>query len=156
MTTANAALGTAVPLCKHCGAPRTTPFCVACGADPAGLTLPLVQPSAEVRALEHRLNFGAALLPGFWTYKHGAPVLGTLFWIMLLPLPPIAVGIMVYLLTNGNRIALQHRHFRDVAEFHAVERSWGIAGWLTFPVSLILLLLYIGALLTATTKAAAS
>ncbi len=155
MTTANAALGTAVPLCKHCGAPRATHFCVACGADPAGLTLPLVQPSAEVRALERRLNWGAALLPGFWTYKHGAPVLGTLYWLAFLPLPPISIGIMLYLLTNGNRIALQHRRYRDVTEFHNVERAWGVAGWITFPFSLIFLLVYVFALLSATTKAGA-
>jgi hypothetical protein len=155
MTIADAALGTAVPLCKHCGAPRATHFCVECGADPAGLTLPLMQPSADVRALMRHLNWGAGLLPGFWSYKHGAPVLGTFFWIMLLPLPPISIGIMLYLLTNGNRIALQHRRYRDIAEFHAVERAWGVAGWVTFPISLILLLLYIGALLTATTKAVA-
>jgi hypothetical protein len=113
-----------------------------------------MQPSAEVRGLERRLNWGAALLPGFWTYTHGAPVLGTLFWLMLLPLPPIAVGIMVYLLTNGNRIALQHRRYSDVNQFHAVERAWGVAGWITFPFSTLLLLAYIGALLNATTKAA--
>jgi hypothetical protein len=155
MSTADAVLGTAVPLCRHCGAPRATRFCVACGADPAGLTLPLVQPSAEVRMLIRKLNWGAALLPGFWSYTHGAPVLGTFFWIMLLPLPPISIGIMLYLLTNGNRIALQHRRYRDEAEFHQVERAWGVAGWITFPFSLILFLTYIVALLAATTKTVA-
>ncbi len=114
-----------------------------------------MQPSAEVRGLERHLNWGAALLPGIWTYKHGAPVLGTFFWIMLLPLPPIAIGIMLYLLTNGNRIALQHRRFHDGAEFHRVERAWAVAGWLTLPVSLILFLLYLGALISATTRTAA-
>jgi hypothetical protein len=154
MTTASAALGTAVSPCRHCGAPRTTPFCVVCGADPAGLTLPLIQPSPEIRGLMRKLNWGAGFLPGFWTYKHGAPVLGTFFWLLFLPLPPISVGIMLYLLTNGNRIALQHRRYKDVAEFHTVEHAWAVAGWVTIPFSIILLIAYAFALLNATKPAA--
>ncbi|HEX3468938.1 MAG TPA: hypothetical protein VHT05_12745 [Candidatus Elarobacter sp.] len=124
-----------------------------CGADPAGLTLPLMQASAEVRAVERHLNWGAGFLPGFWSYKHGAPVLGTFFWIMLLPLPPISMGIMLYLLTNGNRIALQHRRYRDVAEFHKVEHAWSVWGWVTIPISFILFMSYLVALVSATTRA---
>ncbi len=63
---------------------------------------------------------------------------------------------MLYLLTNGNRIALQHRRYADVATFHHVERAWAIAGWISFPFSTLLLLAYIGALLSATTKVAGS
>ena len=129
--------------CPHCGALVTTPFCVACGCDAAGLTLPLVRPSAEALAATRRLNWGAALLPGFWTFAHGAPVLGVLFWLAFFPLPPISLGIMVYLLFTGNRVALQRRRFADPAEFARVERAWLIAGLVSLPLMLIALLLWL-------------
>ena len=137
--------------CPHCGALVTTPFCTACGCDAAGLDLPLVRPSAEALAAMRRLNVGAALLPGFWTFAHGAPVLGTLFWLAFFPLPPISLGIMVYLLFTGNRVALQRRRFADPAEFARVQRAWLVAGLASFPVMLFALVtcLYVLAVLVA-------
>ena len=98
------------------------------------------QLSPEVQRLCHQVNVGAALLPGFWTFAHGAPALGVMFWLFFLPLPPISLGIMVYLFFNGNRIALERRIFRDAAEFEAVQRAWMIAGLIAIPFMLIVLL----------------
>jgi hypothetical protein len=100
---------------------------------------PTAQLSPEVQRLCHKVNLGAALLPGFWTLSHGAPALGVLFWLFFLPLPPIALGIMVYLFFNGNRVALERRIFRDPAEFEAVQRAWMIAGLIAIPFMLIVL-----------------
>ncbi|HTD33132.1 MAG TPA: hypothetical protein VK665_05710 [Candidatus Elarobacter sp.] len=139
MATADAAFGTPARRCVACRVPITTPFCVACGADAGGLRLPLVEPSPEVRRQLGRLNVGAALLPGIWPFAHGAPVLGVLWWLFALPLPPVAIGIMVYLLFNGNRIALQRRRFRDEDDFVHVQRAWTIAGVIVLPFALLAL-----------------
>ncbi len=144
-----ASLAAAERTCLACGAPVSTAFCTACGADAGGLRLPLAQPSAEVRRLVHRFNFGAALIPGFWAFAHRAPVIGVMYWLFFLPLPPVSIGIMVYLLFNGNRVALQRRRFRDAAEFAAVQRAWAISGFFILPaiVFALLVCLYIVALL---------
>lgn len=126
MTAASGALS-ARP-CIRCHALVTTPFCVACGADAGGARLPLARTSADVDALMRRVSLGAGGAPGFWTFAHGAPVLGTLYWLFWLPLPPVSLGIMIYLFFNGNRVALQRRRYRDPAEFRRVERAWAIAG----------------------------
>jgi len=104
---------------------------------------PSAQPSAEVQRLVHKVNLGAALLPGFWTFAHGAPVLGVLYWLFFFPLPPVSLGIMVYLFFNGSRVALERRLFRDPAQFEAVQRAWAIAGIIVVPFLLILLLTFI-------------
>ncbi|HEX3550918.1 MAG TPA: zinc ribbon domain-containing protein [Candidatus Elarobacter sp.] len=130
--------------CVACGAPASTPFCTACGADVGGLRLPLVHASPDVDKLVHRLNWGAALLPGLWTFAHGAPVLGVMFWLFFLPLPPVSLGIMGYLLFNGNRVALQRRRFADPAQFVAVQRAWTIAGVIAVPFMLFALFVWIG------------
>jgi hypothetical protein len=139
MTTAEAFSPAPVRRCPCCGAECTAPFCVACGADEGGLRLSLAEPSAEVRALLPKLNAGAALLPGIWPFAHGAPVLGVLWWLLAIPLPPVAIGIMVYLLFNGNRIALQRRLFASPEQFRAVERRWTIAAFIVLPFALLFL-----------------
>lgn len=139
MTTVGSLSPSSVRACPCCGAACTTRFCTACGADEGGLRLPLAEPSAEVRALLPKLNAGAALLPGFWPFAHGAPVLGVLWWLFAIPLPPVAIGIMVYLLFNGNRIALQRRLFANAEQFRAVERRWTIAALIVLPFGLVFL-----------------
>ena len=47
-----------------------------------------------------------------------------MFWLSLLILPPISVGIMVYLLINGNRVALQRRRFDSIEQFATVQKAW--------------------------------
>lgn len=96
-----------------------------------------------VERLVHGLNPGAALLAGFWTFAHGAPVLGVLYWLFLLPLPPISLGIMVYLFFNGNRVALERRVFAGPEQFVAVQRAWTIAGVVAVPFFLIALVTFI-------------
>ena len=51
-------------------------------------------------------------------------MLGTMFWLSLLILPPISIGIMTYLLINGNRVALQRRRFDSIEQFAIVQKSW--------------------------------
>lgn len=96
-----------------------------------------------VERLVHGTNLGAALLAGVWTFAHNAPVLGVLFWLFFLPLPPVSIGIMVYLFFNGNRVALERRIFASPEEFVAVERAWIIAGIVAVPFMLLLLVIFI-------------
>ena len=107
------------------------------------MRFPIVHESPEVTKLVHRLNFGAALLPGFWTFAHGAPVLGVFYWLFFLPLPPVSIAIMVYLLFNGNRVALERRRFADPAAFRRVERMWSVVGFVLTPFGLIALFVWL-------------
>jgi hypothetical protein len=77
--------------------------------------------------LLRRLNVGAGLGAGIWTFGNGAPVLGAVFWLSSVFLQPVAIGIMVYLLINGNRVALQRRRFASIERFRRVQRGWTIA-----------------------------
>ncbi len=133
-----------------------TPFCTACGADPGGSRFPIVHESPEVTKLVHKLNWGAALLPGFWTFSHGAPVLGVLYWLFFLPLPPVSIAIMTYLLFNGNRVALERRRFADPDTFLRVERVWSIVGVCLIPFGLIALLIWIDIAVKLATAAGAA
>ena len=132
MTAAGDASSATARACAHCRLPVTTAFCVACGADAAGASFPLVHTSSDVAALMRGVSLGGGGAPGFWTFAHGAPVLGTLYWLLWLPLPPVSLGIAVYLFFNGNRIALQRRRYRDPQHFRDVERAWAIAGFVLF------------------------
>ena len=126
--TAGSASSATARTCAHCGLPASTTFCVACGADVAGASFPLMHTSSVVAALMRRVSLGGGGAPGFWTFAHGTPVLGTLYWLFWLPLPPVSLGIAVYLFFNGNRIALQRRRYRDPQHFRDVERAWAVAG----------------------------
>ena len=128
MTAAGGASSATARTCVHCGLPASTAFCVACGADVAGAAFPLVHTSSVVAALMRPVSLGGGGAPGFWTFAHGAPVLGTFYWLFWLPLPPVSLGIAVYLFFNGNRIALQRRRYRDPQHFRDVERAWAVAG----------------------------
>jgi len=133
--------------CVACKFDATTPFCVRCGADAAGAKLPLAHVSNAAAALMRRVNVGAGGAPGFWCFAHGAPVLGTLYWIFWLPLPPVSLGIMIYLFLNGNRVALQRRRYADPEQFRAVERAWAIAGAILFVPTFAAMLLWFGTIL---------
>jgi hypothetical protein len=112
--------------CVGCNRIVQTPYCTHCGLDAHGCTSdPEIGP--DVAVLLRRLNVGAGLGAGIWTFGNGAPVLGALFWLTLLFLPPVAIGIMVYLLINGNRVALQRRRFTSIERFRSVQRGWTIA-----------------------------
>jgi hypothetical protein len=141
MAVADAVLAGPPRTCVACGAMCTTPFCVACGADEGGFHLPLCAASPEVERLTGRLNVGACGAAGLWTFSHGAPVLGVLYWIGFV-LPPVPLGIMVYLLFNGNRVALQRRRFASPEEFLRVQRAWAPFGWLVLVVVFLPLLVF--------------
>jgi hypothetical protein len=128
MTAAEGASNATARACAHCRLPVTTAFCVACGADAGGACLPLVHTSSDVAALMRRVSLGGGGAPGLWTFAHGAPVLGSLYWLFWLPLPPVSLGIAIYLFFNGNRVALQRRRYRDPQHFREVERAWAVAG----------------------------
>jgi hypothetical protein len=111
--------------CVGCNRIVQTPYCTHCGLDAAGCSSdPEIGP--DVAALLRRLNVGAGLGAGIWTFGNGAPVLGALFWLTLVFLPPVAIGIMVYLLINGNRVALQRRRFASIERFRSVQHRWTI------------------------------
>jgi hypothetical protein len=119
-----------------------TPFCTCCGADAAGASLPLARPSASALALMRGVSIGGGGAAGFWTFAHGAPVLGTLFWLFWIPLPPVSLGIMAYLFFNGNRVALQRRRYADPDEFRRVERAWAVAGAILLLPTLLIALVW--------------
>jgi hypothetical protein len=117
----------AVRRCVGCNRTVGTPYCPYCGLNAAGLgSDPVIGP--DVAALLRRFNVGAGLGAGFWTFGNGAPVLGSIYWISLPLLPPIALGIMTYLFINGNRVALQRRRFASIERFRRVQRVWAFVG----------------------------
>jgi hypothetical protein len=113
--------------CVLCGRTFETPFCTHCGLDAAGHFAP-VAIDPEAADLEKRVNPGAALCAGLWPFSHGAAALGVLYWVSMAVLPPVPLGIMIYLFFNGNRIALQRRRYASAAQFREVERKWAVAG----------------------------
>jgi hypothetical protein len=143
MTAADHASPVSSRTCGACGAAVTTRFCVRCGADAGGAKLPLAHVSSAAAALMRGVNFGAGGAPGFWTFTHGAPVVGVLYWLFWIPLPPVSLGITLYLFLNGNRVALQRRRYADPQQFHAVERKWAIAGALLFLPTFALTLIWV-------------
>lgn len=147
MTAADHASSFLPRTCAACHAQATTRFCVVCGADEAGAKLPLVHASTAATALMRGVNIGAGGAPGFWTFAHGAPVLGTLYWLFWIPLPPISLGIAIFLLFNGNRVALQRRKYADPQHFRAVEQSWTIAGAILVLPTLVLTLIWAATIL---------
>ena len=155
MTAADGASSATARSCAHCRLPVTTPFCVACGADAAGARFPLVHTSSDVAALMRRVSLGAGGAPGLWTFAHGAPVLGSLYWLFWLPLPPVSLGIAIYLFFNGNRVALQRRRYADPQQFRAVEGRWAVAGAILFLPTLLATLLWAVAILSLLVSAGA-
>jgi hypothetical protein len=148
MTTVGTIASVPSRTCLSCGAICTTRFCVACGADEGGFHLPLCAPTPEVARLTGRLNVGACGAAGLWTFFHGAPVLGVLYWVGMV-LPPVPLGIMVYLLFTGNRVALQRRRFESPEQFLRVQRAWAPFGWIVLVV-VFLPLLALGAVVILT------
>lgn len=128
--------------CVACGCAVTTRFCERCGADAGGAKLPLEHVSSEAAALLRGVNIGAGSVPGLWTFAHGAPVLGVLYWLFWFPLPPVSLGIAIYLFFNGNRVALQRRRYENPQQFRAVERAWAIAGAILFLPTLFVTLMW--------------
>jgi len=155
MTAADHASSFSSRTCAACRATVTTRFCVVCGADEAGARLPLVQISSAAAALIRRVNIGAGGAPGFWTFAHGAPILGVLYWLFWFPLPPVSLGIAIYLLFNGNRVALQRRRYADPQQFRAVEGRWAVAGAILFLPTLLATLLWAVAILSLLVSAGA-
>jgi hypothetical protein len=123
--------------CVLCGRSFITPFCSHCGLDGAG-HFALVVLDPEAAELEKRVNIGAALNAGLWPFWHGAAALGALYWVAMIVLPPVPLGIMVYLFFNGNRIALQRRRFASTAQFRQVEQKWALAGIAVGPLLLMI------------------
>jgi hypothetical protein len=155
MTAADTASSFSSRTCVVCRAAVTTRFCVNCGADAGGAKLPLVHVSSAAAALMRGVNVGAGGAPGFWTFAHGAPVLGVLYWLFWLPLPPVSLGIAIYLFINGNRVALQRRRYADPQQFHDVERAWAVAGAILFLATLAATLIWAGTILYLLTSAGA-
>ncbi len=156
MTAADHASSFSSRTCVVCHAAVTTRFCTNCGADAGGAKLPFVHVSTAAAALMRGVNVGAGAAPGFWTFAHGAPVLGVLYWLFWLPLPPVSIGIAIYLFLNGNRVALQRRRYADPQQFHTVEQAWTVAGAILFLPTLVLTLIWAGLILSVLIKAGAA
>jgi hypothetical protein len=122
--------------CAGCQRTVLTPYCTYCGLDAhgAGNDPPV---SADVAQLLRQFNVGAGFGAGFWTFANGAPILGCIYWLSLPILPPIAIGIMIYLFINGNRVALQRRRFDSIERFRRVQRIWAFAAVFPFVFSLV-------------------
>jgi hypothetical protein len=153
MTAADTASSFSSRSCPACRAAVTTRFCTNCGADAGGAKLPFVHVSEAAEALMRRVNIGAGGAPGFWTFAHGAPVLGVLYWLFWLPLPPVSIGIAVYLFFNGNRVALQRRQYADPQQFRTVEQAWTVVGAIVLLPTLVLTLVWAGYILSVLLKA---
>jgi hypothetical protein len=155
MTVAGSASSFLPRTCAVCKGKVSTAFCCTCGADAGGAKLPLVRASAAATAAMRGVNIGAGGAPGFWCFAHGAPVLGTLYWLFWFPLPPVSLGIMVYLFFNGNRVALQRRSYSGPDEFRKVERTWAVTGALLFIPTFIVMLVWFGTIFSFLIKSGA-
>lgn len=81
------------------------------------------------------------MLPELWPFWHGMPwlAIAMIFCALFawLGLPALAsLAIRIYLGIKGNEIAIQHRLFRDEADFRAVEKAWAVGGLITLVIPL--------------------
>lgn len=76
------------------------------------------------------LNWGAFLLPFFWSIAHSAWL-----WVVLSPFIHLVASIV--LLIKGNEIAYQNRKFANEAEFQAVQKAWTMWGLILLAVTFV-------------------
>lgn len=80
------------------------------------------------------LNWGAFLLPFWWSIFHSAWL-----WVVLsIVICPVAA---IVLLITGNRVACENRKFRSLEEFRAVEKAWTLWGLIILGINVVLGLL---------------
>lgn len=142
--------------CHFCGAVYSEGQreCMSCGASlPATLSQQKTRfRSGKKPAKLTDFNFGAFLIPVFWTIGHrlwgyaalliglliinvGVPILALVLGpIALLPMiliMLIRLGFAIYLGINGSQLAWNKARLPDVDNFLKMQRSWAIAGVIT-------------------------
>lgn len=83
-------------------------------------------------------NWGAFFLSWIWG-------IGNSVWIALLcliPIPFLGLIMMIVLGIKGNEWAWQNRHFKNVDEFKAVQKAWGIWGLILFLIGAVVLVIF--------------
>jgi len=133
--------------CPQCGSenPKDCLICQSCSANLGtgqsdeqedlkpwnfdALTGATTSPAAE-SSVPEGLNWGAFLLPFWWSIAHQAWV-----WVFVSILFPVAV--QVALLIIGNKIAWENRYFASKAEFEKVQNAWLVGGIITYVVLVI-------------------
>jgi len=87
------------------------------------------------------LNWGAFLLPHFWSIAHSAWL-----WLILsiFVYPVAAIGLLI----TGNKVACENRKFSSLDEFKKVQKAWLMWGLIIDGVSLIPLILLFGLIST--------
>ncbi len=89
----------------------------------------------------HGWNWGAFFLSWIWGIGHRT-------WISLLAFIPFANIVMPFVLgAKGNEWAWQNRPFASVEQFKQTQRAWTIWGAVMFGVSLLLAILFFGAIM---------
>ncbi|MHB1457932.1 MAG: tetratricopeptide repeat protein [Armatimonadota bacterium] len=93
------------------------------------------------------LNWGAFLLPFFWSIAHSAWL-----WVVLSPFIHLVASIV--LLIKGNEIAYQNRKFANEAEFQTVQKAWTMWGLILLAFTIvvqtfIIAMIYIGIMMIA-------
>lgn len=85
------------------------------------------------------LNWGAFLLPFWWSIAHKA----WLWLVLSIFVYPVAA---IYLLIKGNEVACQNRRFASLTEFKAVQKKWTVWGLVIVGVQFLLTALMWGTL----------
>jgi hypothetical protein len=96
----------------------------------------------DMRLLK-RSNWAAVLLGPVWTTANKLDK-----WTVFYFVPPISIGVAIYLGLEGNRMAFEKSNIRSVEEFMIVQRKWSLWTIKAFLVSigLSVLLAYLSSL----------
>jgi len=127
-------------------APQTVPQYY---APPAPL-LPAYLPSGNDPEALPKLtgwNWGGFFLSWMWCLSHERISTGVVILVASI-IPGLGTlvrwGFKIYLGVKGNELAWSSRRFRDLSEFHDIQRAWTVWGIVTFTVSMIFFILFIG------------
>jgi tetratricopeptide (TPR) repeat protein len=87
------------------------------------------------------LNWGAFLLPHFWSIAHSA----WLWLILAIFFCPVAAIILLF---TGNKVACENRKFSSLDEFKKVQKAWTLWGLIILGILIVLTVLMWTAILT--------
>ncbi|MHB0999174.1 MAG: tetratricopeptide repeat protein [Armatimonadota bacterium] len=91
----------------------------------------MVCPASASSKKSNDFNWGAFLLPFFWSIAHNAWI-----WVLVSFFVPMVASIV--LLIKGNEIAKENRQFASEEEFVAVQKAWTLWGIILFAVQMIM------------------
>jgi len=115
---------------------RTARLTASPGHSPAAYA-PLFPSGNDAALLRHvrGWNWGAFFLNWIWAFSHGLTWWGVGLLVLAILsvfvpfLPLVFLGVTIYIAIRGSEMAWERRHFRDLADFRAVQtawRNWGI------------------------------